>query len=363
MAKKKSGDVNALIIFVDARGFTAWSEKVDNFKFIDAFSKRWYELLKSVFNGGCSVKYLGDGAMIVQEIEEETTEEILKGLLSGTIKKIEEIDTSFLALCKEFSVKKGSEIPLTLGWGITKGTVKKVDGEYIGAEVNKSARYCSIARPYGIVIDAVDFQSLPEDLPLKFHRQERILSGIDRVLGVWVSKEIHTQFLTREHLKESPEVHVAGLCFRKEKDDLFVLLGKRSKERKLFPGLFEGCGGQLARNELFVEGVERHYRLEFGLEVSVVEDVHDFYYIQQSNEPLIQGVRFLCEYISGEPKSLNHEPPTPKWYSKDEFNKISEKEFIPGLKDTVKIYFEKYSAFKSKKQIRKTGTVRTHGLA
>lgn len=349
MNNKKSNDVNALIIFVDARGFTSWAEKVDNFNFIDAFSEKWYTLLKETFNGDCNIKYLGDGAMIIQEIEEETTEKILRDLLNETINKIDKIDKNFSDLCKEFSVKKGSEIPLTLGWGITKGAIKKLKSEYIGAEINKSARYCAIARPFGIVIDAIDFQSLPTKLVKKFFKQKRRLQGIDGTLDVWVSKEIFTQFLTRETLRQAPEVHVAGICFKQEKGVSYVLLGKRRAERKLYPNLYEGCGGQLAGNELFIDGVKRHYKLEYGIDVKVVEEEHKFYYIQYQNEPLIQGVSFLCEYIEGEPKSENHEPPTPQWYSKEDFNKISEKEFIPTLKNEIQYFFEIYSTRKTRR--------------
>jgi len=344
-------DVNAMIIFVDARGFTAWAEKVDNFSFIDAFSAKWYKLLEETFKKESSIKYLGDGAMIIQEIGEETTEKTLKDLLSKTITKIDKIDKSFSVLCKEFSVKKGSEIPLTLGWGITKGTIKKLGSEYIGAEINKSARYCAIARPFGIVIDAVDFQNLPPKLVPKFHKQKRKLQGINGVLDVWVGKEIFTQFITREHLKQSPEVHVAGLCFKEDDGVFYILLGKRNRDRKIFPSLYEGCGGQLAENELFVDGVKRHYKLEYGIDISVFEKHHKFYYIQPSNESLIQGIRFLCEHVKGDPKSENHTPPTPQWFNKEDLIKISEQEFIPGLKADMLDFFEKYIQLKSEKPV------------
>jgi isopentenyldiphosphate isomerase len=86
-----------------------------------------------------------------------------------------------------------------------------------------------------------------------------------------------------------------------------VLLAKRSPERTLFPGLYEGCGGQLALSETFEEGVVRHYRKELGIEVRVLLEYHCFYEIREPNEPLIPGIRFLCERMSDrEPKSPNH---------------------------------------------------------
>ncbi|MCL1991643.1 MAG: hypothetical protein FWG66_01685 [Spirochaetes bacterium] len=349
MSGKKSNDVNVLVIFVDIKGFTSWAEKVDNFSFIDAFSEDWYALLKKTFDSKCKIKFLGDGAMIVEEIQGETTGKKLTDLLGKTVGKINKTDKSFADLCKSYSVKKGSNMPLSLGWGVTKGTVKKLNSnEYIGAEINKSARYCSIARPYGIVIDAVDFQSLPKNLQADFFRQKRILQGIEGRLDVWVSKEIFTQFLTRETLRQTPEVHIAGACFKTEKGVDYVLLGKRKPERKLFPNLYEGCGGQLAGGELFIDGVKRHYQLEYGIDVNVIEEEHIFYYIEQPEEPLIQGVRFLCEYEKGEPKSENHEPLTPQWYSKEDFEQIPEKDFIPGLQKEIRDFFERFSKRKAK---------------
>ena len=345
----KNNDVNALIIFVDIRGFTSWAEKVDNFNFIDDFSEQWYALLKKAFNDCCTLKHLGDGAMIIQEIKEDTTAAILTDLFRDTITKIDIITKNFSYLCTDFSVRKGSEIPLTLGWGITKGTVKKLNSdEYIGAEINKSSRYCAIARPFGIVIDAIDFQTLPEDMAPRFSRQKRKLPGIEGALDVWVTKEIFTQFLTRESLRQTPEVHVAGICFKQEKGDLYVLLGKRSPERRFYPNLFEGCGGQLALSELFIDGVKRHYKLEYGIEVAVFEEEHIFYYIQEPNEPLIPGVKFMCEYVEGTPRSENHVPPTPKWYSHEDFRKISEKDFIPGLKNEIEDFFKRFPKRKNR---------------
>jgi len=336
MGYKRNKETNALIIFVDARGFTSWAGKIENFNFIDSFSEEWYTLLKNTFSK-CNIKYLGDGAMITKELEDETSESFLVNLLEKTIKKIDSIEKQFSNLCKNFSITKGSEIPLDLGWGITKGTIKKLDSDYIGAEINKSARYCGIARPFGIVVDAVDFQRLPKKLIPRFFKQKRILKGIDEILDVWVSKEIYTQFLTRENLRQSPEVHIAGICFKKEKDIPYVLLGKRSSERKLYPDLYEGCGGQLASGESFIDGVKRHYELEYRIEVEVFEEEHKFYSIQYPNEPFIQGVIFLCEYKKGEPKSENHE--YSKWFSREEFDEISEKEFIPGLKNQLQTFF------------------------
>jgi class 3 adenylate cyclase len=340
--------VDALSVFVDARGFTSWAEKVENFTFMDQFGEEWHELLKNNF-ANSYIKNLGDGAMIITEITETTTSKLLKHLLLDTLRKVKKTDEQFAKLCKSFAEKNGSKIPLVLGWGVTKGRVKKINGDYIGSDLNKCSRYCGIARPFGIVIDANDFPTLPnfpKNLDIKLFSQKRKLKGIDYDLDVWVTKEISEQLFTREELRESPEVHIAGICFKKEKGIYYVLLGKRILTRKLFPGLYEGCGGQLSRNEFFTEGVKRHYRLEYGIEIEVFEKNHKLYYIHEPNEPIISGISFLCEFTSGSPKSENHEPPTPRWLSEEEFKRIPEQEFIKGLKKDIEDYFNQFKALK-----------------
>jgi class 3 adenylate cyclase len=331
-------DVNALIVFVDIRGFTAWAEKIGNSAFLDEFAGQWYAILEKNFEKAALLKHLGDGALIVSEISGKTTSVLLKSLLRDTLKAISKTGGDFKAICKKFAEEEGTKIDLELGWGIAKGPVKRVNRDYIGADLNKCSRYCDIARPFGIVIDADDFQnlpSLPASLKIELTKQTRLLKGIHENADVWVTKEVAEQFIPREDLRENPEVHVAGICFKKEKGAYFVLLGKRSKERRLYPELFEGCGGQLARNELFYEGVIRHYKKEYHIDVKVFENVFGLYNINENNEPKIPGIRFLCEYVAGTPSSRNHIPPTPKWFSEAEFRRLSGKDFIPGLKDEI----------------------------
>ena len=341
--------LNALIIFMDIRGFTSWSEKVGNVAFLDVFVEQWYRVLGKNFIGSSLIKHLGDGAMIIQEITEKTTAKLLKTLLAETLKKINKCNEDFSRLCKKFSEEEGTKIPLVLGWGVAKGPIKRINGDYIGADINKCSRFCDIARPFGIVVDADDFQNLPA-LPknpgINFSKQTRLLMGMHDEAEVWVTKEIAEQFIPRESLRENPEVHVAGVCFKKEKGTCFILLGQRTKNRKLYPLLYEGCGGQLARNELFHEGVMRHYKKEYHIEVNVYKDIFILYDINTSNEPRIPGIRFLCEYVSGTPSSRNHVPPTPRWFSEAEFRKLPKEQFIPGLKDQMADFFDKYKKLK-----------------
>lgn len=335
-----SNTVNALIIFVDVRGFTTWAEKVEVFPFIDEFGQSFQNILKGEFSAFFQ-KNLGDGALLIKELSSKTTLDLLKTTIADTVKSINKVESKFKKLCENTSQSNGCKVNLSLGWGVTKGAIKKYDSDYIGSDINKSARLCGIARPFGIVIDKDDFPILPKTfkgIDVKFYPQKRKLKGLTDVVDVWVTKEIANQFLTRENIKLTSEVHVAGTCFKSENNILKVLLAKRSDSRKLYPNLYEGCGGQLAHNENFVTGVTRHYKLEFGLDVEVYEDVHKFYYIQQPNESVIPGIRFVCKYIGGNPFSENHTEL--KWLSREEIKGIPKEQFIPGLKEDFLKCFE-----------------------
>lgn len=339
-----SEPIDAVVVFVDVRGFTAWAEKNDVFAFIDEFATGLQRLISKSFSGWI-VKHLGDGAMLVLEVTTRTTEALLRRLLADTVKNIYSTQSGFTDLCKTLSLQHGSQIPLRLGWGITKGHIKRAGNDFIGADINKSARLCNIARPHGIVIDRDDFPLLPrfsKKADLALYEQVRKLRGIPGDVNVWVTREVANQFITRESLRQTPEVHVAGLCLKQENGIIFALIAKRLQSRQLFPGLYEGCGGQLARNELFVTGVKRHFQLELNVIVDVHEIIHKFYYIQDPGEANIPGISFLCTYRSGQPQSANHSEV--RWVSESELRALPKESFIKGVRDEFIEFIDRFKA-------------------
>jgi class 3 adenylate cyclase len=52
--------IDAVIVFVDARGFTRWAEKAEAFAIIEVFGAKLQSLLSNTWNGWF-VKHLGDG--------------------------------------------------------------------------------------------------------------------------------------------------------------------------------------------------------------------------------------------------------------------------------------------------------------
>src|SRR6202011_5844466 len=126
---------------------------------LNTFVINFFNLIHNNFPKPAFVKGLGDGAMIVQEFGPKEPKP--SKLLGETLKTIERVDDEFAALCKNFSQSVRHAAPLRLGWSIVQGAVKKLDHEYVGSTLNKCARLCDAARPFGIVIDRQDFQEWP----------------------------------------------------------------------------------------------------------------------------------------------------------------------------------------------------------
>lgn len=338
--------IDAIALFVDIRGFTKWSENIDVFQHSPELVKGFYQDIMSTFKR-YTFKPLGDGGLLVKHVNEKglSRKELNKHFME-ILSDIKVVEKLFSKRCEDFLIQRGHTTDLKLGWGISRGRINKLNNrdlpDYIGSTINKASRLCSLARPFGIVIDKDDFAVIPKKAPYEFHEQQRRIPGIDKPICVWVTNEIFDEFLTRETMREQPEVHVAGFCYKINKGELEFLIAKRSEERRLYPGKYEGCGGQLKYSEAFDEGVKRHYLKEMKIEIEVIKDVYSIYTISQPNEPIIPGICFFCAHVKGEPKSPNHS--IIKWVKKEELEAMPEDEFIPGVKSeflTLINHFEK----------------------
>lgn len=333
-------DRSALVIFVDVRGFTRWSEANEIFINLEEFVVGFLDILRRRFESDFQVKPLGDGALLVSLLPEHQASREMQNLLGHTLANINRVEKEFNKHCGDFARRVGHAASLNLGWGIVRGKIIRVGDDWAGHNLNKCSRLCSEARPFGVVIDRDDFPTLPREAR-GLVAQIRRLRGIGDV-PVWVSAEISNQFVPRERLRESPEVHVAGTCFTEDRNgSIRILLARRSMDRQLFPGKLEGCGGQLRYSETFTEGVQRHFRLEFGIDVEVLPSFHCFYEIREANAPVIPGIRFLCKKIGdNQPSSVNHSDL--QWTSEQEFRQIPAQNFVGGLKGEVIDLLEKY---------------------
>jgi len=343
MAKKsvhKTGTPKAVIIFTDIRGFTSWSHDVEVFDELSEFVKKFMALVKKTFSG-FKVKGLGDGAMIVKELE--NLKDFGK-LLNEVLDSISQVNEKFQTLSQSFADRIGHKTELALGWGVVRGPVKRIAAnDYVSSSVNKCARLCDAARPFGVVVDRDDFSARPEHLEFTFHKQSLKLSGYSDEVDVWVTNEIFSQFIPRERLREMPEVHVAGMCIDENyKDGIRVFVARRNENREHYGGLLEGCGGQLRNRESFEDGVKRHFKTELHIEVNVNKSIHCFYEIDETNHDYIPGIRFLCIKISEDSdwKSLSHSEV--KWLKEEELRDMPQEQFIPGLKSDFLTLIDQY---------------------
>lgn len=340
---------HATIIFADMRGFTQWSNDIEVFQHLEPFLLQFYTMIGDHFSD-TFIKKLGDGVMIVEEMTQEpVSEDEIKSLAQSVLQKIKDIDNTFAQACHDFATRYGCHTNLRLGWGITRGVVIKLDPrDYLGANVNTCSRLMSVARPWGIVMEREDFAVLPPSPPYELLPEERTFAGLAKDIPVWVTPEIATGFVPREQRRETPEVHVNGICMRKANGTIELLISQRASDRRLYSGLYEGgTGGQLAHGESFVEGVKRHFKSEMGIDVEVLKNFSMHYEIREPNAPLIPGIRFLCRYQDGEPDSPRHSDI--RWVTEDALRAMSEEKFIPGVKTEMLELTERYRTSKDSK--------------
>ena len=132
------------------------------------------------------------------------------------------------------------------------------------------------------------------------------------------------------------EVHVAGVCVARTPDGaLRVLALRRATSKQLFPGLWEGVGGQVLAGEALEEAVFRHLRDEAGL-VSDAAVPFATYVIEPGTGSgagaRIPGVRFVATVPLQEPKLDPRQHVDARWLSVDQLGEV---EWIPGVAEQV----------------------------
>jgi len=137
----------------------------------------------------------------------------------------------------------------------------------------------------------------------------------------------------REEKKFKIEVHVAGICFDKDR----VLIVKRSAFRKLYPNLWECGGGQVKEGENFEEAVKRQLKEELGVLVEPIKIIGTYEILAPDlDQKKIPGIRFVCRiigFINGKEPQISSEHSEWRWQPID---KLDELEFIPGVKEDIK---------------------------
>jgi molecular chaperone GrpE len=142
------------------------------------------------------------------------------------------------------------------------------------------------------------------------------------------------------------------------KDSQEVLLFKRSKNMRFFPGKYDLPGGSVESGEKLEEALRREISEEAGIEVEIGPVVYAFDFKKDSSEEETaghrgKGIRFLAFYKKGEVK-LNDENGSFEWIQIDEaIKKLSDDGYERDKRMTLiktKEYLEQSKALDSWKR-------------
>lgn len=140
----------------------------------------------------------------------------------------------------------------------------------------------------------------------------------------------------RETGVQEQEVHVAGVCVSRGSHPPSVLALKRTDSRSLFPGYWEGVGGQVLPGESLEEAVHTHLREEAGLDGEVVQPFAS-YVIEPGRasraNKRIPGVRFLVLVDDRPEARIDPRQHTEwRWVPVDQLGQL---QWIPGLREQI----------------------------
>ena len=179
-------------VFMDLRGFTAWSETVPP-AFLATFMADVYRHVLDAFPD-VFWKTLGDGVMCLMPTAIPREADAVTAQLAMVLQRIATVETAFQRSTAAWTMQYGWPMPLLMGWGLTRGLLTVLHcpiyqiTDYVGVDINKASRLCSLARPAGIVIDAADFPVMPDEvtawLPAYQLTTESITPVRHRVRGI-----------------------------------------------------------------------------------------------------------------------------------------------------------------------------------
>jgi 8-oxo-dGTP pyrophosphatase MutT (NUDIX family) len=136
----------------------------------------------------------------------------------------------------------------------------------------------------------------------------------------------------REISRHEPETHVAAVCLRIKRGKIYVLVGKRTSQRELYPNYWECGGGHVPERQSFNTAIIGQMKQEFGIDVVVLQPFAT--YTIETQERFIPGIRFLCKlkHEWAVVKPDQREFKAARWIPEEELNDL---DFIPGLKDSI----------------------------
>ncbi len=157
------------VLFVDLRGFTRMSEKMEPSAVVELLNDFFTEMTDLVFeNGGTLDKYTGDGMMVVFGAPWPRHDDAQRAVRAAV-----EMQISLEQLHENWRTKGRQPIPMGVGinTGIVTagniGSTKRMDYTVIGDTVNLASRLCSAAAGGQILVSASTQRELRRRFPIR----------------------------------------------------------------------------------------------------------------------------------------------------------------------------------------------------
>lgn len=183
---------HVIAICVDIRGWCAWGNQVAAVPAAVPLVEGLYAACGGVFPHAWR-KTLGDGLLLVAEQEAPATAGATLELQQRLVTRMDQVEAAWYQHCLTISQQYGLAVPCPLGWGVSRGAVTYISkrDDYLGQAVSLACRLCGLARPAGVVMDALAFPGDPKGFsPRAWRRTGLTVKGWPAPCPAWVSGEI-----------------------------------------------------------------------------------------------------------------------------------------------------------------------------
>ena len=149
--------MNVTVLFVDIRGFTPMSSRLDPNEVVEFLNQYFTEMIDIVYRErGTVLKLIGDSVMAVFGAPMMSTDDTARAIRVGAImqQQYRKVEADWLS--------SGRQPPMGIGVGMNRGEVivgnigspHHLDYTVIGDTVNVASRLCSIAKPGQVLVSA-----------------------------------------------------------------------------------------------------------------------------------------------------------------------------------------------------------------
>lgn len=178
LKKAQGRSEQVIVVFVDVRGFSAFSGNHDSADIALYVRRLFLSLIEEHFPGADYHKSTGDGMLIIYPYKEKTLDKIAKQVIQSALG----LYVGFAGIASADNMIT-FDVPQACGIGINRGTVCCIESagetiDYSGHVLNLAARLMDLARPEGIVMHASLGNMIPEEFKDTFQISSVYVRGI-----------------------------------------------------------------------------------------------------------------------------------------------------------------------------------------